>query len=1251
MRLLHPNMRASRGAPDNNWRPLVEAQAEQRSSVKKTRAELQTADGFTARSHDFPSANVLDAVNETCEVTLTNAPAGNHLYEAHYKVSIDPTIPGAGTSTHKVVVAIETDILGSGVWVEYWTAEYELVAKVGEPDRVVEWKSERLTARVVSLTSASKLRLKVKGATMPGGATFSVHGFNLATDGDLLAGVTYHTGPAFDFNENGGGVELADTVLSKLSHATHDQFETDLGGPPMVPDVAPYVVARTVWGSNDSADIAVDRFTAHLHPKQDAGVAKDVVWFVCQPYALARSGPGGSPNTGTTNELQASLVPLSYPVYVPAGDGTSAQDYVFSWADRDLRAPNGAIIASYRKPRPKSVRPDWILRDGSQNLSLFPQTEYDSSPTTFWFIWALKADGTPASNVGWARDSATTEVVNTTRKLRTVRIRRVLDKLWFVEAPTTLGATPRPVFRCKIECGSYAAADLEFTSANQLDLGAAPTETVEFVAVDAVPDGCASVFEVRNDADTAWLPFTDGQTAAEVGVSQREEYEVRWRATPNSQGDASPVLFEIGVRDVERVWLGDVADVRARYAINDVAELIASIPEYTITALRTGDADDFNDRITKLFAEHHSASLSFRIWIGDETRPRDEWHHKDDAVLVDDYEPRDGDIEVIAHSALVLLDGVLPVYNTTTEKREALVLANQTPKQLWDAIVGNHLAADIPARYRGEGILDQSVLLSKTITDSDGKTELDAIGHVAGVVLSTDRGKITAFDMFTPGSIRAWLPTEQLTWRATIPGQRQRVPEFFALYDYREESQKYEGETRVINGTALVNLKRRGLDAPSTLRDDVCRWLPNETIATAIAKRRTDTLGGGMLVWRFTSTEPYPEWRFGDLVAVETTRFVARDPTQTTLRQLKGAMWAIGRVIEYDLAGKEFGIWIQSWADFLGSSEVAALRGLAIPDLYELAPNVTQAGVATAVFKAARGQSLKFATSTSAEPNLATVLAASAQTLDSDGIFRSGTLATLTAGQTLFVAAVAFDGPGGTGRQSRLATARITHYEGGVTLDLVEKSRTDYTVTFFLTARDADGDTVKIHYRTVETDSPSESYASPAPTSEGSFSAQPHNFEVTVDRPIAASKDRYIEAWPEDVNGNKGPIQRGSIPMMTTAAMEAAITNFIVAASFSGSCPSQILRDSLAWTEAPGIPATWLAKLYVCSTLGCSPPTVGPFNSDGNPAGTLRTVLNGVRSGLTFTAARTYRVRLENSYGQVVDDDVSAQELTDYDNC
>lgn len=924
MRPLHPNLRAALAAKDTNVRTLVEAQAEQRSDVLRTKSDLQSADTFAARSSDFPSGNSLTAAAQTVEAAvLANAPAANHLYEAHFRVTINPIVPGASTNTHKVVVAVETDPTGSASWTEQWTFEYEVTKKVGETKDPIIWPSERLPVRVTGFNSSGKVRLKIKSASGPGGWSFSVHGFNLATDGDLLSGVTYHTGPAIDFLD-GGGATLADTVVSKISHTSSDGQETDLGGPPLIPEQAPFICARVVWGKDDSKDLAIDRFTAHLNPCVD-GVPgnKTVAFFICQPYALQTLN--FHTIGGTTNIV--SLVPLCDPVRVAAGDGTSAQDYVFSFFDRTIRTLNVGVVTTTRKPRPKSVVPTFL------GVPLTDSAEYLTGPTTYWFIWAVKADGTPATNVGWSRNSAVTEVVNGSRRLRTIAISRHGDH-WDAENVTN-GATPRPVFRCKVECGSYANANLEYTAGgNQIDLGATPTETVVFTGVAAVPDGCQAVFEVRNDADSAWLPFTDGQTAAQVGVSQREEYKVRCRLITNSTSDATPTMWEIGVRDLKQVWLSDLVQaVRAKWSIPDVAELVPSIPEAEIVLIKNGE-QDFNDRVTRLLSEHQIGTLSFRLWIGDPARPRDEWLHKDDFVLIDDYDPRAEDVTVIAHSALVFINGALPVYNTTTQRVEPLQFANKTPKQVYEDIVSNHLGADIAGRFRGEPLSDESTLLTKTIEDSDGLTELNDICHIAGSVLSTAAGRLKTFQMFGPGATQAIFTSDKIAWAATSPGLRQRVPRFRAKYNYDTVAQEYGGEARLISGNDILatNLKPSRIDAVQDLRDGVCRWIPSEELAKRVGQRRVDTLGFGMYVWRFRTTEPRPDLEFGDVVAMETDRFFARDPTQTTQRTLKGAQWAIGRIVEHDLEGRELSVWIQNPADIFGAHD-AAVRTRVSPKL------------------------------------------------------------------------------------------------------------------------------------------------------------------------------------------------------------------------------------------------------------------------------------------------------------------------------
>jgi hypothetical protein len=213
---------------DRTARGLVEAQVVVRSDFIQTRSDWETADGVTLREHQFTSANLLDANGESTSLTLSNAPAGNNLYTAHYWVEITPAIPGGGENVHEVQVALEIDA-GAG-FIEHDRATYGVIRRAGESPRPAVWIHEQLNARVAGIDSTDVLRLRIASVTLPGGASFRVHGYNKTTDADPrvplttsgaanlypagtanaapISGVTYHTGVAVDPGDV--GVQLAD---------------------------------------------------------------------------------------------------------------------------------------------------------------------------------------------------------------------------------------------------------------------------------------------------------------------------------------------------------------------------------------------------------------------------------------------------------------------------------------------------------------------------------------------------------------------------------------------------------------------------------------------------------------------------------------------------------------------------------------------------------------------------------------------------------------------------------------------------------------------------------------------------------------------------------------------------------------------------------------------------------------------------------------------------------------------------------
>jgi hypothetical protein len=207
MRPIHPNFRAVVRAQDSPIRTLVEAQAVARSASKHLRSDFEAADGWVLRSHDFPAGNALTAIGHTCEVTLTpGGQSSSGFYDLAYTLTMNLVVPPSGINTHRVSVAVEVDVLGTGTWVWQCEAFYEQTRKTGEPNAPIVWPRERQVANVVGLSTSSKMRLRVASASGPGGWEFRVHGFNAATDGDPVPGVRYHTGPGIALQDAGATI-------------------------------------------------------------------------------------------------------------------------------------------------------------------------------------------------------------------------------------------------------------------------------------------------------------------------------------------------------------------------------------------------------------------------------------------------------------------------------------------------------------------------------------------------------------------------------------------------------------------------------------------------------------------------------------------------------------------------------------------------------------------------------------------------------------------------------------------------------------------------------------------------------------------------------------------------------------------------------------------------------------------------------------------------------------------------------------
>jgi hypothetical protein len=91
-------------------------------------------------------------------------------------------------------------------------------------------------------------------------------------------------------------------------------------------------------------------------------------------------------------------------------------------------------------------------------------------------------------------------------------------------------------------------------------------------------------------------------------------------------------------------------------------------------------------------------------------------------------------------------------------------------------------------------------------------------------------------------------------------------------------------------------------------------------LACRVGRRTTEAFGTGVMIWPFTTTYAHPERFIGDLVAVPTDRFVAKDPN--TGRALRGWVVAVGTLVGVlNPEGMGFELWIAGYAGLIPTSQ------------------------------------------------------------------------------------------------------------------------------------------------------------------------------------------------------------------------------------------------------------------------------------------------------------------------------------------
>jgi hypothetical protein len=194
---------------------------------------------------------------------------------------------------------------------------------------------------------------------------------------------------------------------------------------------------------------------------------------------------------------------------------------------------------------------------------------------------------------------------------------------------------------------------------NRFDLGATPTGDVEFRLLEQVPPGCSTVKSVRALAADPWTTFTDGQTAAELGLDTTSRYwEMKWEPSANASQSASPTLKQIGALDRVLVDLTEIASMTEAQESVDPLTGQMKIGDAELYLLLTGDRD-YLDLVTRLLAENNWKDIEIRTHAYHPNLTRDQWGLLDLWTL-DDAEIGDGLATLKLVSVLALLRGKFP---------------------------------------------------------------------------------------------------------------------------------------------------------------------------------------------------------------------------------------------------------------------------------------------------------------------------------------------------------------------------------------------------------------------------------------------------------------------------------------------------------------------------------------------------------------------------------------------------------------
>jgi len=681
-------------------------------------------------------------------------------------------------------------------------------------------------------------------------------------------------------NLEDGSLEIEPTISDKITHTTQDGYYTDLD------HASPYSAAQIQWKGDDPRDFEIHKVKAWLHPKR-TGDPQTVARWGCQIMGLQRVERG-----------RHVIVPLSTIIWVDES-GSIAHEVTFDFT------------GVHPRPRPKTLVPN----DPDNNYRF---------PTSYILIYAAQSDGSPADNCGWGRDSAQPSKTDSDGD---VLKGYTLTKVTTIDGFGLYGATDDSMTPyITIQEGGYTQQTVEFTN-NNMDLGATPAsaDEVVFVVQGSERSGTSLTASARIPAGS-WVEVKDGQTAADVGLAANRYYEMKCDLDPDTNGVVSPILRRLGVEDVALMNLSSVVDVKEIHRQVDPVTLKTYISSAKLVAIQDG-VRDWNDAITSLLSTYYVGQIQFRIYWGHPDLDRQYWMEMGTFI-----EPIpkaiDGAMEITAFSPLALVKAKLPRFNTGTSSRAPLTYAGETLKDVYEDLLDSQI--ELPGRFRGPGIEDDTTTISRRINEElEAKDLLDAIAYCDGSAVGESQGRVKAFNMYGDKAVVAVFPSKTIKPSYVSPGYEHRIPQWTVKYGWSEDENRYLGEAYFAHGSSLTNLGRASLNDTQDPGDEVMKLLDDPSppavpdLVDTIGGRGVKFFGPGLLTLGFNSVYAYPELELGDLVAVETDRFVAVDPN--TANAVRGRLWILGVIVDHDKRGENFVVWCRDYADIFGSATAGSI--------------------------------------------------------------------------------------------------------------------------------------------------------------------------------------------------------------------------------------------------------------------------------------------------------------------------------------